>query len=135
MRSAVELSDVHDIVLVLEHGGFVVVDIEIIGCREDGHDTGETRCPSLSIHSVTSILSFVGANNREKVVLLEEIASSRVGKEIRATSHVIVDKILRSLFLAKFLKRISPKNITHQSVGRRLSETINLEKLELQRRN
>lgn len=126
MRGAVELSDVHDIVFVLENGGLVVVDIEVVGCREDGHDTGESSCSGLSIHSVTSILGFVSSDDRQEVVFLEEIASSRIGEEVRATSHVIVDKVFGGFFLTKFFQWISPKDIAHQAMGGGFSETINL---------
>ena len=78
MRGAVELSDVHDVVLVLQDRSFVVVDVEVIRRREDGHDTRETCCPSLAIHSVSSILRLVSSNDGKEIVLLQEIACSRV---------------------------------------------------------
>lgn len=52
MRSAVELPNVHDIALVLEHGRFVVVDVEVVGGREDGHDRGEACRFRLAIHAI-----------------------------------------------------------------------------------
>lgn len=60
-----ELTNVHDIVLILENGSLVVVDIEVVGCTEDGHDTRESSCPGLAVHAVSSILSLVCANNRK----------------------------------------------------------------------
>ena len=53
MRCAVELPDVHDVVLILEHGSLVVVDIEIVGGTEDGHDGGESSRLCLAVHSVS----------------------------------------------------------------------------------
>lgn len=82
MRSAVELSDVHNIVLVLKDRCLVVVDIEIVGCAEDGHDTGEACRPGFAIHAVAGILGLVRADNGEEVVLLEEVAGGRVGEEV-----------------------------------------------------
>lgn len=38
MRTTIELSNVHNVVLVLEDGGFVVVDVEVVGRGEDRHD-------------------------------------------------------------------------------------------------
>ena len=70
MWSAVELSDVHYIVLVLQNGGFVVVDIEVIGGGKDGHNTWETCRSSLAVHSISGILSFMGSDDGEEIVLL-----------------------------------------------------------------
>ena len=49
---AVELSDVHDIVLILKDGGLVIVNIEIIGSRKDGDERGETSVVRLLVHSI-----------------------------------------------------------------------------------
>jgi SepF-like predicted cell division protein (DUF552 family) len=54
VRRAVELADVHDVVLVLEHGGLVVVNVEVVGRREDRHDGGETGRLRLAVHAVTA---------------------------------------------------------------------------------
>lgn len=64
MGCAVELSDVHDIVFVFEDGSFVVIHVEVVRGAEDGHYTRESGCPSLSVHAVTGILSFVGSDDR-----------------------------------------------------------------------
>ena len=61
MWCAVKLSDVHHVVLVLQNRGFVVVYVEVIGCAEDGHDTGEACRPGLSVHPIASILSLMRA--------------------------------------------------------------------------
>ena len=63
MRCAIELPNVHDIVLVLQDGGFIIVYVEVIGCAEDGHDTWEACCPSLSVHPVARVLSFMCADD------------------------------------------------------------------------
>ena len=78
MRRAVELSNVHNIVLILEYSRLVVVYIEVVGCAEDGHDTREACRPRLSVHPVPSILSLVRANDGQQVVLLQEGACGRV---------------------------------------------------------
>lgn len=82
VRSAVELSDVHDVILVLENGSLVVVHVEVVGRTEDCHDAGETSCPRFPVHSVSSILCFVRTDDREQVVLLEECACGRVREEV-----------------------------------------------------
>lgn len=75
MRGAVELSNVHDVVLVLQYCSLVVVHIQVIGCTEDGHDTGEAGCSRLAVHAVSSILSLMGTNDGKKAVPFEESAS------------------------------------------------------------
>lgn len=108
MGCAVELPDVHDIVLVLENSSLVVVDVEVVRRTEDGHDTGETSGPCFPIHSVSRILGFVRTNDREQVVLFEESACGGVREEVRAASNVVVNEEVVRLFLAKLFKRISP---------------------------
>ena len=78
MWGAIELSDVHNIVLILQHCCFVVIDVKVVRCRENGHNAGKSGSSSLSVHTVASILSFVGSDNREQIVLLQERASCRV---------------------------------------------------------
>lgn len=63
MWSAVELPNVHHIALVLEHRRFVVVDIEVVRCREDRHDGGKTGGLCLTIHPIAGILCFVRSDD------------------------------------------------------------------------
>ena len=76
VRRAVELANVHNVVLVLQHGGLVVVNVEVVGRGENGHNTRESGRPGLAVHAVTSILGLVGADDGEEVILLQEVASS-----------------------------------------------------------
>ena len=39
---------------------------------------------------------------------------------------MVVDEKLRGFLLAKFFEWICPENVTHQAMGRRLAESINL---------
>jgi hypothetical protein len=126
MRSAIELSYVHDVVLILEDSGLVVVDIQVIGSAEDGHDTREACGHGLAVHSIAGILGFVGSNDGQEVVLLQEIAGGIVGEKVGASSDVVVYKELGSLLLAKLFQWIGPKNVTHETMGRRFAETVNL---------
>jgi hypothetical protein len=77
-----ELTNVHDIVLILEDSSLVIVNIQIVGCTEDGHDTGESSSPGLAVHAVSSVLSLVCANNRKQVVLLQEGTCGGVREEV-----------------------------------------------------
>lgn len=125
MRSAVELSNVHDVVLILQNSGLIVVNIEVVGGRENGHDTGETSGSGLAIHSVTGILGLVGADNGEKIILLQEGAGGRVREEVRATSDMVVQEVVAGLFLTKVFEGIGPEDVAHETLRRRLAETIN----------
>ena len=57
------LSDVHHVVLVLEHRCLVVVDVQVVGGREDGDQGGESRGLALSVHSIARVLGFVRSND------------------------------------------------------------------------
>ena len=80
MRTAVELTDVHHIVLVLEHGSLqgrmlvqhctaltilylVIVHIQIVWSREDGDERREPRGLAFSVHSVARVLCLVCSDN------------------------------------------------------------------------
>jgi len=54
MGCAIKLSNVHHIAFVFEDGGLVVVNVEIIWCRENGHDGGESSRLGLSIHAISA---------------------------------------------------------------------------------
>jgi hypothetical protein len=58
-----ELSNVHNIVLILQNGGFVVVYIQVVRRAENGHNTREAGSPSLSVHAVSGVLRFVGSDD------------------------------------------------------------------------
>ena len=126
MRGAIELSNVHHVVLILEDRSLVVVHIKIVGRTKYRHDAREASRSGLAIHSIPSILCFMCPNDGEDVVLFEKIASRWVGEEIRASSDVVVDEVFASLFLAEFFKRICPENVAHKSMGGWLPESVNL---------
>ena len=94
MRCTVELPNVHDVVFVFEHCGFVVVDIEIVGGAEDCHDTGKACRPRLTIHAVPGILRFVRANDGQQVISFEKGACGRIGEEVGTASNMVVHKEL-----------------------------------------
>jgi hypothetical protein len=56
MRGAVELSDIHYVAFIFQNGGFIVIDVKVIGCRKDGHDRRKARCSRLSIHSIAIVM-------------------------------------------------------------------------------
>lgn len=78
VNALTELTNVHDIVLILENSSLVVVDIQVVGCTEDSHDTRESSSSGLAVHAVSSVLGFVCANDRKKIVLFQEGTCGRV---------------------------------------------------------
>ena len=126
MWSTVELPNIHDIVFVLEDSGFVIVNVKVVWSGEDSHDAGEASCSSLAVHSISGVLGFMRSDDGKEIVFLQKIAGSRIGKEVRATTDVIVNKELRGLFLTKFLQWVGPENITHQTVSWRFAKSVNL---------
>lgn len=129
MRCAIELPDVHDVVFVLEHGCFVVVDVEIVGCRENGHNRREARGLCFAVHAVSGILRFMSSNDGQKLIALEKLARSIVGEEVGATSHVVVDEALVGLFRTKVLEGVGPEDVAHETVCGGLAEAINAAKV------
>jgi len=69
MRHGVELTNVHDVVFVLEHGRLVVVRVEIVWRREDGNQRGERRRPTLAVHAVAVHGSISKTNGRKSFSL------------------------------------------------------------------
>ena len=126
MRRAVELPDVHHVVFVLEHGGLVVVDVEVVGRAEDGHHAGEAGRARFAVHAVAGVLGFVGPDDGEEVVLFEECAGGGVGEEVGAATYVVVHEEFGGLFLAEFFEWVGPENVAHEAVGGGLAEAVNL---------
>ena len=65
MHLLTELSNVHNVVLILQDCCLVIVHIQVVRCAEYGHDTGETSRPRLPVHAVPGILGFVCSDDRE----------------------------------------------------------------------
>lgn len=47
-------------------------------------------------------------------------------KEVRASPDVVVDEEILCLLSTEVLNRVRPQNITHETVGGRFTESINL---------
>ncbi len=52
----------------------VVVDVEVVGCGEDGDDGGEARGGVGFVHAVPGVLRLVRANDGQQVVAVQELA-------------------------------------------------------------
>ena len=127
MWCAVKLSDIHDVVLILEDCRLVVIDIEVVGGGEDSHDGWESGGACLSVHAVTGVLCLVGADDGKEVVLLEEVAGGWVGEEVGASAYVVVHEVLGCLLLAELFEWVGPEDVAHESLGWWLAETVDLE--------
>ena len=53
MRGAIELPDVHDVTLILQHRRLIVINVKVVRRGEDGHDGWETRRLRFPVHPVT----------------------------------------------------------------------------------
>lgn len=86
MRGAIELPNVHDIVLVFQYCRFIVVHIQIIRCRENSHNSRKLSGSSFAIHAISCemlahqnlnkipcILSFMCSNYRKQIVTFKEL--------------------------------------------------------------
>jgi len=91
MWGAIELSDVHNVILILQHRGFVVIDVQIIWSREDGHDGRKLCCSSLAVHAIArykpkatkdlpSILRFVCSYYRQEIISFKELTGSVIAE-------------------------------------------------------
>ena len=97
MGRTIELADVHDVALIFEHSCFVIVDVEVVGSGEDGHNRWEACRFGLAIHAiprcinvrirlafrgeyenVPSILSLMRPDDGKQVVPLEELTRSLI---------------------------------------------------------
>lgn len=52
MRRAIELPDVHDVALVFQDSGLVIIDIKVVGGGEDGHDGRKAGRFCLAVHAI-----------------------------------------------------------------------------------
>lgn len=59
MGGTVELPDIQHITLILEDRCLVVVTIEVVRTREEGHDGWEACRPRLSVHPIAEITARV----------------------------------------------------------------------------
>ena len=68
---------------------FVPVDVEVVGCREDGDEGGETGGMALAVHLVARVLGLVGPDDGQHVVPLKELAAGivAVDRQRRITSE------------------------------------------------
>lgn len=64
VRCAVELSDIHRIILVFQHGSLVVVYVKIIRCREYRDKSWEACVLGFSVHPEASVLGLVRTYDR-----------------------------------------------------------------------
>jgi len=65
MGGAIKLSNIKDITFILEDGRLVVVTVEVVRAREEGHDGWETCRPRLSVHPIARITAKISLCEKE----------------------------------------------------------------------
>ena len=74
VRRAVELPNIHHIILVLEYSGLVIVHIQIIGSAKNCYQRRKAGCLTFSIHSIPD--GTRQKKNREKPRLILQLKMS-----------------------------------------------------------
>ena len=65
----------------------VVVDVEVVGGREDGDDRGEAGGLALAVHAVAAVLRLVRPDDGQQPVVLQERAHGRVAAKKDVLGH------------------------------------------------
>lgn len=102
MRCVVELLDVQSVAFKFDDCAFVVVDVAVVGCGEDGDDHGELLGPIPLVHLVPIELGFVRTNDRQQLILVQELVRRLLPKEKRTPSDIILDESLRAVAFVVF---------------------------------
>jgi len=89
MLRIIELLNIQGIVLKFDHGSFIVVDVAVVGGREDGDDDREVGVAVPAVHLVAIELGLVRPDDRDQVVALEEAVDGVVPVEVAAPPHVV----------------------------------------------
>lgn len=126
MRGTVELANIHNVVFVFENGRFVVVHVQVVGCRENGDEAGETGRLTLAVHTVAGVLRLVRADDGQQVVFLQEVAARVITVEIGASSDRVVGEVFGVLLVAEVFERVGPEQVAHRPERGRLLEPVQL---------
>jgi hypothetical protein len=132
MRRVIELLDVYHIVLELDDRAFIIINITVIRSRKNGNDRREVHCVIPFVHFKAVQLSFMGSNNGQKVVFVEERGRSFGSKKIKlnffvpedvgtSSCAVVIPTHGHCLFV--IFTRVSPEEITERSLFRWLHES------------
>ena len=95
MRRVVELQDVQGVGLKLDNCTLVVVNITIVWSRKNCDHNWELARAVPFVHLVSVELCFMSTQNRQKLIFLKESICGVVAKEIRTSTNVILQKLLR----------------------------------------
>ena len=73
MRTLHKLLDVQDIILKLYNSTFVLVEITVVGCRENSDDSWKLIMSKPFIHSKTFSLCLMSPDDRNQFIFLEKV--------------------------------------------------------------
>ena len=69
---------------------FVPIDVEVVGCREDGDEGWEASGVALAVHLVAGVLGLVGPDDGQHVVPLKELTAGIVAVNRQQENHLRV---------------------------------------------
>lgn len=125
MRRRIELPDIQHILIVPQHRSLVIVHVDVVGRRENGHQRREPGRLALAVHAVPVRLRLVRPDDRQQPVLVQKVAYRPMAKEVRAPPHVVVVEF-GVVVRVKVFERIRPQQVAHEPACRRLPEPVNL---------
>ena len=112
----VELLDVESIVLELYEGALVVVDVAVVGCRENRDHCREVGLAVPLVHLVALDLGLVRADYGEQVVVIEKLVRGLKAKEVGAPAHLVL--LEGDLLLALvIIHGVRPENIAEDPLS------------------
>ena len=114
-----------------DYSAFVIIEVTIIGCREDGYNCWEFLGSRPFVHLESLSLGFVGPYYRYDSSFFEKTFGQFATKKVRAPPHIIrLDEVVAvSGFRVDW---ICPNEVTKQSSPRNLSKPIDsLDVIEL----
>ena len=113
MCCVVELLYVQCIVFELNYRSFVVINIAVVRCWKNCNHHWEFWRTIPFVHLVTIELCLVSSQNWQQLVLVQELVSRLLAKEIGTSSHIVLQKLLRTLTFFVFY-RIWPQDVAEQ---------------------
>ena len=111
------------LLVVDDDGCSVIIDIAIVRCREETDENGKVRDGTLIVEKKTIGHHFMSTNDREEMIIEEELFAHLI-IELKRTVSRLIEFPRGSLPKVKLLVRIGPHQITQRSFSWNLLEAI-----------